>query len=438
MTDALIIDAARSPRGKGKETGALHNVHPQRILAQVLNAVRDRNGFDTADVDDVVMGCNAGSGDHSMDIARMSALDAGWSLEAPGVTLNRFCGSGQQAVNFGAMGIRAGFQDLVVAGGVESMSRGAPMHVDGFTANNAHLREQYDMVAQGISADLIATIEGFTREECDALAAESQARAEVAIKEGRFDRALVPIYHDDGTLALDHEEFPRPGTTAADLAGLKPSFAGMGAHVPKDKELTIDQTALLAYPEVSEIVHVHHAGNSSGVVDGAAAVLLASPEYAAAQGWKPRRVVMTAVAGTEPVIMLTAPGPAAKLAVKKAGMTFDDIDLFEVNEAFAAVVLKFFKDTGVDPEKVNVNGGAMALGHPIGANGRHARRHAPRRTRAARPPDGPRRDVHRWRHGHCDDSRARVSVDRGDTRGHDRRRAGAGTHAATQLRSPRA
>ena len=367
---AWIIDAVRSPRGKGKETGALHNVHPQRVLAQVLNGLRDRVGFDTADVDDVVMGCGAGSGDHSMDIARMAALDAGWSLEAPGVTLNRFCGSGQQAVNFAAMGVLSGMQDCVVAGGVESMSRPSPMHVDGFTANNAHLRDRYDMVPQGISADLIATLEGFTREDCDALAVESQRRAEIAITEGRFERSLIPILHDDGTLALAVDEHPRAGTTMADLAKLSPSFEKMGAHKKDPQGLSIDETALKAYPGLSRIDHVHHAGNSSGVVDGAGAVLVTSPEYARAHGLAPRaRIVMTAVAGTEPVIMLTAPGPAAKKVLQKAGMTFDDIDLFEVNEAFAAVVLKFFRDTGVDPAKVNVNGGAMALGHPIGATG---------------------------------------------------------------------
>ena len=370
MSEAWIIDAVRSPRGKGKETGSLHPVHPQRILAQVLNALRDRNGFDTAEVDDVIMGCGAGSGDHSMDIARMAALDAGWSLDAPGVTLNRFCGSGQQAVNFAAMGVLSGFQDLVVGGGVESMSRPSPMHVDGFTANNGHLKDQYNMVGQGISADLIATVEGFTREECDALAVDSQTRAQVAIEQGRFDRSLVPIHHDSGELALDHDEFPRAGTTMADLAKLPPSFAQMGAHVVKGQDLSIDQTALLAYPAVERIEHVHHAGNSSGVVDGASAVLVASPDYARAHGMTPRaRIVMTAVAGTEPVIMLTAPGPAATRCVEKAGMTFDDIDLFEVNEAFASVVLKFLRDTGVDWNKVNVNGGAMALGHPIGATG---------------------------------------------------------------------
>ena len=369
--EAWIIDAVRSPRGKGKENGALHNVHPQRILAQVLNALRDRNGIDTADVDDVVMGCGAGSGDHAMDIARMAALDAGWSLDAPGVTLNRFCGSGQQAVNFAAAGIRAGFQDIVVAGGVESMSRPAGLHVDGFTANNKHLRDQYNMVAQGISADLIATTEGFTRDECDALAVDSQARAAEALKEGRFDRALVPIFHDDGSLALDHEEFPRPGTTLEQLAKLNPSFEAMGAMTNNDGSgLTIDQTALLSYPGWDKINHVHHGGNSSGVVDGASALLVASPEAARANGWTPRaRIVMTAVAGTEPVIMLTAPGPATKQVLKRAGMTLDDIDLIEVNDAFASVVLKYLRDTGADWDKCNVSGGAMALGHPIGATG---------------------------------------------------------------------
>ena len=369
-TEAWIIDAVRSPRGKGKETGSLHPVHPQRILAQVLNALRDRNNLDTADVDDVVMGCGAGSGDHSMDIARMAALDAGWSLDAPGVTLNRFCGSGQQAVNFAAMGVLSGFQDVVVGGGVESMSRPAPMHVDGFTANNNHLRDIYAMVAQGISADLIATIEGFTRQQCDQLAVDSQNRARIAITEGRFEKSLVPIFTDDGTLALDHDEFPRPGTTMDDLAKLTPSFEAMGAKVRTGEKLSVDQTAMLAYPNVKEIQHVHHGGNSSGVVDGASAVLVTSPDYARAHGLTPRaRIIMTAVAGTEPVIMLTAPGPAAERAVKKAGMTFDDIDLFEVNEAFASVVLKFLKDTGVSWDKINVNGGAMALGHPIGATG---------------------------------------------------------------------
>ena len=367
--EAWIIDAVRSPRGRGKETGSLHDVHPQRILAQVLNALRDRVGFDTADVDDVIMGCGAGSGDHAMDIARMATLDAGWSLDAPGVTLNRFCGSGQQAVMFAAQGVLSGFQDFVVAGGIESMSRPAPLHVDGFTANNDHLFEQYPMIAQGISADLIASVEGFSREQCDQIAVDSQIRAAAALGEGRFDHSLVTIHHDDGTVALDHEEHPRPGTTLADLSKLTPSFIGMGAK-PFKNGRTVDETAMLTYPQVSEITHVHHGGNSSGVVDGASAVLVASSDYARAQGLKPRaKVTMTAVAGTDPVIMLTAPGPASIRCVKKAGMTFDDIDLVEVNEAFASVVLKFLRDTGLDWGKCNVNGGAIALGHPIGATG---------------------------------------------------------------------
>ena len=370
--EAWIIDAVRSPRGKGKETGALHNVHPQRILAQVLNGLKDRVGFDTAEVDDVIMGCGAGSGDHSMDIARMSALDAGWALEAPGVTLNRFCGSGQQAVNFAAMGVLSGMQEIVVAGGVESMSRPSPMHVDGFTANNTHLRDQYNMVPQGISADLIATVEGFTREQCDALAVESQRRAAIAISEGRFERSLIPIYHNDGTLALAVDEHPRAGTTLADLAKLTPSFEGMGAYKKDADGLSIDETARIAYPQVSQINHVHHGGNSSGVVDGAAAVLVTSPEYAKAHGLKPRaRIIMSAVAGTEPVIMLTAPGPAAKLVLKKAGMTFDDIDLLEVNEAFAAQVLACTRSFGLDDRdpRINPMGGAISLGHPLGMSG---------------------------------------------------------------------
>jgi acetyl-CoA C-acetyltransferase len=368
--EALIIDAVRSPRGTGKETGSLHPIHPQRILAQVLNALRDRTHLDTKQVDDVVMGCGAGSGDHSMDIARMAALDAGWDTDAPGVTLNRFCGSGQQAVTFAAMGVLSGHQDIVVSGGVESMSRPSPMHVDGFSANNPHLFEQYAMVPQGISADLIATRGGFTREQCDQLAVDSQARAAAAIDEGRFDRSLVAISDDEGNVVLDREEHPRPGTDLAKLAKLTPAFEQMGAHVDKASGRSIDETALLAYPHLDHIDHVHHGGNSSGVVDGAGAVLVASREAADANGWTPRaRITMTATAGTEPVIMLTAPGPATLRCLDKAGMTIGDIDLFEVNEAFASVVLQWLADTEADWDKVNVNGGAMALGHPIGATG---------------------------------------------------------------------
>jgi acetyl-CoA C-acetyltransferase len=335
-----------------------------------MNGLRDRLGFDTAEVDDVIMGSGRGNGDHAMDIARMAALDAGWSLDTPGVTLNRFCGSGQQAVTFAAMGVLSGHQDLVVAGGVESMSRAAPLHADGFTANNDHLKKQYAMVPQGIAADLIATLDGFGREELDQLAVDSQARTAKALAENRFTPSLIPIYHDDGTLALDREEFPRPGTTLADLARLAPAFEDIGASYADDGAHTIDQTALLAYPQLERIDHAHHAGNSSGVVDGASAVLIASSDYARAHGLTPRgRIVMSAVAGVEPVIMLTGPAPAAIRCLQKARMTTRDIDLFEVNEAFAAVVMRFLRVTRVDWDTVNVNGGAIALGHPIGATG---------------------------------------------------------------------
>ncbi len=371
MSEAWIIDAVRSPRGGGKQgVGSLSHIHPQRVLAQVLNALQEHAGFDPADVEDVIMGNNSGVGDHSMDIARMATLDAGWPTSVPGVTLHRFCGSGQQALNVAAMSVISGQQDLVVAGGVESMSRPAPMSVDGFTANNAHLYEQYPLIPQGISADLIATIEGFTREDCDRLAVESQRRAAEAIDAGRFKRSVVPIYNDDGTLALDHDEHPRPGTTLESLAGLNPSFAKMGVMVPPNDTRSYDEVCKAVYPNVTEVNHVHHAGNSSGVVDGASALLVASPEYAKAHGLKPRaRIVQTATAGSEPVIMLTAPAPATQIALRKAGMSMKDIDLFEVNEAFAAVVLKWQKEMDADLDRVNVNGGAMALGHPIGATG---------------------------------------------------------------------
>lgn len=368
--EAWIIDGVRSPRGIGKRgKGSLSHLHPQRALAQVLNALHERVGFDTADVEDVVTGNAANVADHAHDIGRMSVLDAGWPISVPGVTLNRFCGSGQQAVNFAAMGVLAGHQDLVIGSGVEFMSHGAPNGTDGFHANNQHLLDMHPQIPQGISADLIASIDGSTREDCDRLALESQRRAAIAIQEGRFERSVIPIYNEDGTVALDHEEFPRPGTTMEDLGKLNPSFSKLAGGTMAGAHGTFLDLARQVYPDV-EIEHVHHAGNSSGVVDGASAILVASSDYAKAHGLKPRaKIVMSAVAGTEPLIMLTAPGPAAKKVVAKAGMTFDDIDLFEVNEAFAAVVLRFFKDTGVDPEKTNVNGGAMALGHPIGATG---------------------------------------------------------------------
>jgi acetyl-CoA C-acetyltransferase len=371
MREAWIIDGVRSPRGRGKANGSLHPIHPQEILAQVLNALRDRVGFDAADVDDVVIGNGSNDGDHGACIGRLAMLTAGWPYGAPGMTLNRFCGSGQQSLTFGAMGILAGFQDLVVAGGVESMSRFAQSAsattIDG---GNQNLRRRYPMVPQGISADLIATIEGFEREDVDRFAVRSQARAAEAIAEGRFARSVVPIRHLDGTLALDRDEHPRPGTTLESLAKLAPSFEAMGKLVAPGDAHCFDDMALSVYPQVERIEHVHHAGNSSGVVDGAAVVALASPDYARAHGLRPRaRVRMSAVAGAEPVIMLTAPGPASSACLAKAGMAVRDVDLWEINEAFAAIPLKTMRELDIDPDRVNVNGGAIALGHPIGATG---------------------------------------------------------------------
>jgi acetyl-CoA C-acetyltransferase len=369
MREAWIIDGVRSPRGRGKPNGALHEIHPQEVLAQVLNALRERVGFDAAEVDDVVIGNGSNDGDHGACIGRLAMLTAGWPYEAPGMTLNRFCGSGQQSVIFAAMGILAGFQDLVVAGGVESMSRflRSGGTLDG---GNQNLRRRYPMVPQGISADLIATLEGLKREDVDRFAVQSQERAARATSEGRFARSLVPIHHLDGRLALDRDEHPRPGTTLEGLAKLPPSFEEMGRTVPPGDSRSYDEMALAAHPKAGRIEHVHHAGNSSGVVDGAGALLLASSDYARAHGLRPRaRVVMTAVAGAEPVIMLTAPGPASAACLRKAGRTVRDIDLWEINEAFAAVPLKTMRDLDLDPERVNVNGGAIALGHPIGATG---------------------------------------------------------------------
>ena len=368
--EAWIIDAVRSPRGVGKkDKGGLSHIHPQKVLGQVLNGLRDRVGFDPVDVEDVVCGNGSHAGDHAHDIGRMSVLEAGWPISVPGVTLNRFCGSGQQAVTFGAMGVAAGHQDLVIGCGVESMSRPARNGTDGFHANNEHLLATHPQVPQGLSADLIATLDGSTREACDALGLESQRRAQEAISEGRFERSLVPILNDDGTVALDRDEYPRPETTAEGLAGLNPSFAKMVDFKMEQSNLSMTELIDQKYQGVA-LNHVHHAGNSSGVVDGAGAVLVGSPEYARAHGLTPRaKIVMTAVAADEPLIMLTAPGPAALKCLAKAGMTIDDIDLLEVNEAFASVVLRFFRDTGADPAKVNVNGGAIALGHPIGATG---------------------------------------------------------------------
>jgi acetyl-CoA C-acetyltransferase len=371
MNEAWVIDGTRSPRGRGKPTGSLHHLHPQEVLAQVLNALAERTSIDTSDVDDVVIGNASNAGDHANCIGRMAVLAAGWPVETPGLALNRFCGSGQQAVNFAAMGIQAGHQRLVVGGGVESMSRRsaneAPLD---FTSGNAALREAFPLVPQGISADLIATLEGFTRDDVDAFAVQSQDRTAKAMAEGAFERSVVPITNPDGSVALAVDEHPRPGSTIEGLATLPPSFEALGSKRFEQYDRTFDEMCRQVYPDVERVEHVHHAGNSSGVVDGASAVLLAAPEYARAHGLTPRaRIVMSGVVGAEPVIMLTAPGPASRKCLERAGMTVDDIDLWEINEAFAAVPMKTIRHLGLDPDRVNVNGGAIALGHPIGATG---------------------------------------------------------------------
>jgi acetyl-CoA C-acetyltransferase len=369
MSNALIIDAVRTPRGIGKPgKGALAHLHPQHLASTVLRALVDRNGFDTADVDDVVWGTSAQVCEQGGDLGRMAALDAGYAVTASGATLDRFCGSGITSANYATHAVMAGMEDLVVSGGTEMMSlpkKGMlPMG-----ANNAHLQEIHPQSHQGVCADAIATIEGIPRGALDALAAESQARADVAIREGRFDTSLVPVLNLDGTVALDREEYPRPQTTVESLAALPPSFPAVADYRHTPDSPTFRELINQKYPDV-DIEHVHHAGNSSGVVDGAAALLIASERYASAHGLTPRaRVVATANMGDDPTLMLNAPVPAAHKVLAKAGMTLDDIDLFEINEAFAVVSEKFQRDLDLDRDKVNVNGGAMALGHPIGATG---------------------------------------------------------------------
>ena len=369
MSEAYIIDACRTPRGIGKQgKGSLAHLHPQHLGSTVLKALQERNGFDTADVDDVVWGTSSQVMEQSGDIGRMSALDAGYDMKASGVTLDRFCGSGITSANIAAASVKAGLEDLVVSGGTEMMSlpkKGMlPMG-----AGNAHLQELHPQSHQGVCADAIATLEGIDRETLDALAVETQNRAEVAIREGRFDKSLVPVFNLDGTLALDREEFPRPGTTMESLATLAPSFPMVADYRHSDDAKTFRELINQKFPDL-DIQHVHHAGNSSGVVDGSAAILWASEDYTKAHGLTPRaRIVAMANMGDDPTLMLNAPVPAARKVLEKAGMTVDDIDIFEINEAFAVVSEKFQRDLDLDREKVNVNGGAMALGHPIGATG---------------------------------------------------------------------
>ncbi|MAT50839.1 MAG: acetyl-CoA C-acyltransferase [Porticoccaceae bacterium] len=373
MNEVWIIDACRTPRGIGKRgKGSLSTFHPQQLGSAVLRAIADRNSINTAEVDDIVWGTSSQRGQQSACLGRMAALGADYDVRASAVTLDRFCGSGITAVNLAAGSIATGMEDLVIAGGTEQMSNygiegnGQAVFMDN---GNLELRKLHPQPHQGICADAIATIEGIDRTTLDRLAVVSQERAANAIEKGYFAKSLIPVYHPDGTLALEQEEFPRPGTTLEGLSQLKAVFADF-ADVPLDEEGTTNRQMLLQkYPDL-ELQHVHHAGNSSGVVDGAVALLMCSPEYAKKQGWKPRaRIVAMANMGDCPTLMLNAPVPAAKKVLAKAGLTVDDIDLWEINEAFAVVAEKFIRDLNLDRDKVNVNGGAMALGHPIGATG---------------------------------------------------------------------
>ncbi|MFB6811609.1 acetyl-CoA C-acetyltransferase [Streptomyces sp. NPDC056387] len=364
-TEAYVYDAIRTPRGRGKANGALHGTKPIDLVVGLIKALRERNpGLDPATIDDIVLGVVGPVGDQGSDIARIAAIAAGLPDTVAGVQENRFCASGLEAVNLAAAKVRSGWEDLVLAGGVESMSR-VPMASDGGAwFNDPMTNWDTGFVPQGIGADLIATIEGFSRRDVDEYAALSQERAAAAIKDGRFAKSVVPVTDRNGLVVLDQEEFVRPGTTADTLAGLKPSFADIGDLGG------FDAVALQKYHWIEKIDHVHHAGNSSGIVDGASLVAIGTREAGERGGLAPRaRIVSAAVSGSEPTIMLTGPAPATRKALAKAGLTIDDIDLIEMNEAFAGVVLRFVKDMGVSLDKVNVNGGAIALGHPLGATG---------------------------------------------------------------------
>jgi acetyl-CoA C-acetyltransferase len=360
--DAYLYHHCRTPRGKGKPEGSLHAATPIWLVRTLLQALRERTGLDTALVDDVVLGCVTPIGEQGGDIARIAVLDAGWAESVAGVTQSRFCASGLESVNLAAAKVASGFEQLVVAGGVESMSR-VPMGSDGGAwLLDERVIDAIGFVPQGISADLIATLEGFTREQLDAYAARSHQRAAAARAEGRFAPALVPVHDEAGALLLAEDEAIRPQTSAAALAALNPSFAKLGAR--------FDALALRKYPQVAGIEHRHHAGNSSGIVDGAALVLVGSKAGGAAAGLPPRaRIRAAAVTGSEPTVMLTGTTPACEKALKQAGMQARDIDLWEINEAFAAVPMKTARDLGLDMDRVNVNGGAIALGHPLGATG---------------------------------------------------------------------
>ncbi|MFD2571375.1 acetyl-CoA C-acetyltransferase [Spirosoma soli] len=363
MAEAFIYDAVRTPRGRGKSDGSLHDIQPITLLTSILRELRDRNQLDTSLVDDVIMGCVTPVGEQGADIARTAALEAGYDESVAGVQLNRFCSSGLEAINMAGAYIMSGQVDAVVAGGVESMSR-VPMGSDGGAMfMNPSIIARHNIVPQGISADLIATKYGYSRHDVDTFAAESYRRAIEAQADNRFAKTLVPLKDEIGITVLDRDEGVRPGTTVDTLGKLKPAFEMMG-------QMGLDALALLKYAQYDRINHVHHAGNSSQIVDGAAAVLIGSKEFGEKSGLKPRaRIKAFAIIGSEPTIMLTGPIPATRKVLKKAGMSITDIDLFEVNEAFAAVPILFMDEFGVDHSKLNVNGGAIALGHPLGATG---------------------------------------------------------------------
>jgi acetyl-CoA C-acetyltransferase len=379
MSEAYIVDAVRTPRGIGKQgKGALAEQHPQHLAATVLKAIASRNNLDTATIDDVIWSVSTQDGMQAGDLGRMAALDAGYDVTSSGTTLDRFCGGGITSVSLAAAQVMSGMEDCVVAGGTEMMSLTGQMARDKMAAGmkppmmgsyNERLQQSHPQSHQGVCGDAIATKEGFTREELDEVGYRSQQRAAQAIAEGRFDKSLVPVVDDEGNVVLDKEEFPRPQTTREGLAELEPAFTKI-ADVPIDQNGTTFRGLInRKYPDL-EIEHFHHAGNSSGVVDGAAAVLVTSKAYAQKHGLKPRaRIVATANMGDDPTLMLNAPVPAARKVLEKAGLTIDDIDLFEINEAFAVVAAKFVRDLGLDWDKVNVNGGSIALGHPIGATG---------------------------------------------------------------------
>jgi acetyl-CoA C-acetyltransferase len=364
MTDAFILDAVRTPRGRGRPDGSLHPITPVELAAQTLAALRDRNNLDTKLVDDVTLGCVTPVGEQGADIARVAALVAGYDESVPGKQLNRFCASGLESVNTAAAQVMSGSSDMAVGGGVESMSR-VPMGTDGGAwAIDPRVAWQQYFVPQGVSADLIATLDGYTRETVDAYAVESQRRAAYAQQNGHFDRSIIPVKDAIGGVALARDEYLRPGTTMEDLAKLKPAFTQMG------EDAGFDAVAIMRYPQVETIHHVHTAGNSSGIVDGAAAMLVGSKKAARKSGIKPRaRIVGFASIGSEPTIMLTGPAAASRRVLKRCGMKTTDIDLWEINEAFASVVLRYMRDMELSPDKVNVNGGAIALGHPLGATG---------------------------------------------------------------------